>query len=230
MYDSLVDQTRKAVQKQSPGIEEFRQKITLLPSSVKEEYQKCLEEILPKINQAETIEAIFGYLNLLWNYLDFGLLQHVIQVYGDEELKKKMEEYNTAVKIFRDETPLDLFLRAQPKRQYREVPDGLKCNLKKVMFKHNNFTLNSFLSEVESYRQQLACEFSLPVFAVILEQIETGSVSTVWLVPPSVAAKMKEQMQSKHVDFLQKHNIIQMTIDGTIVYPSGECNIHIYID
>ena len=222
MYAGLVSRTQTAVEKQSPGVKEFRQKITLLPSLVKEELQKYLKEMLPDLYRAETIEAIFGCLNLLWNYLNFGLLQHIIKVYGDGELKQQMEEYTTAVEIFREETPLHLFLSVQPKRRHLEVPGSLRSNLKEVMFKHNNFTFDSLLSEVESYRQKLACEFSLPDFAIILEQIERGSVSTVWLVPPSVSAKMKEHVQRKHFAFLQEHKIIQMKIDGTIVYPSGE--------
>ena len=222
MYEDLVSQTQAVVIQQSPKVEAFRQKITLLPTSVKGEYQKYLKELLPEIYRSESIEEIFGHLNLLWNYLHFGLLQHIIEIYGDEGLKQQMKEYSAAVETFRGETPLHVFLSAQPKRQYCEVPAGLKRRLKEVMFKHKNFTLNSSLSEVELYRQQLACEFSLPDFAIILEQIKPGSLSTLWLVPASVAATMKECLLSKHSVFLQEHKIIQLTIDGTTVYPSGE--------
>ena len=222
MYENLVGRTQAVVKQQSPMVDAFRQKITLLPTAVKGEYQKYLKELVPEIYRSETIEEIFGYLNLLWNYLSFGLLRHIIQVYGDGELKQQIEEYSTAVQTFREETSLHAFLSAQPKRRYLRVPADLKCHLKEVMFKHKNLTIDSSLSEVESYRQQLACEYSLPDFVVILEQIEPGSLSTVWLVPASVAATMKECVQRKRFNFLQEHKIIQMEIDGKTVYPSGE--------
>ena len=224
MYEDLVSQTQAVVVQQSPEVEDFRQKITLLPNSVKEECQKYLKELLPDIYHSESIEEIFLNLNFLWNYLSFGLLKHIIQMYGGDKLKQQIEEYSTAVDAFRMETSLHVFLSVQPKHQYREVPTGLKRHLKEViiLFEHENFTMNSSLSEVELHRQQLSCEFSLPDFAIILKEIKQGSLSTVWLVPVSVAATIKENLQSKHLDFLQEHEIIQLTMDGEKIFPFGE--------
>lgn len=196
--------------------------LTLLPTEVKGEHQKYLKELVPAIYRSETIEEIFGHLNLLWNFLSFSLLQHIIRVYGDKELNRQIEEYSTSVQAFSEETSLHAFLSVQPKRRYLRAPADLKCHLKEVMFKHKTLTMDSPMSEVDSYRQQLACEYSLPDFAVFLEQIKPGSLSTVWLVPAFAAATMKEFLQRKQFDFLQKHSIIQMKIDGRTVYPSGE--------
>ena len=67
--------TRKDVKWKSPDIDDFHTKITLLPPEIKPE---SLTKNLSKIYGAETIDEIFG----LFNLQVYGLLQHLVNIYG----------------------------------------------------------------------------------------------------------------------------------------------------
>ena len=220
-YCCLVTKTQKVVEIQCPNIAHFRTRITILPPAVSLEHQQKLKEIIPCIYNAKTIEEIFGFLNLLvWNYLNYGLLEHIIDVYGDDNIKQTMQEYASSVELFRKETPLRVFLSAQPGGKCPDIPTSLRNNLTKVMFKHGDLITESTLDEIEQYRQKLACEYSLPDFVMILVEIREGSVVTVWLMPQTVAAILKDRIP-KSTKFLYEHHILLFKIEDITIY-SGE--------
>ena len=230
-YESLVTMTQEAVQAKSPTLTEFRNKITLqLPQPVKSELQLSLKEILPCIYNAKSIGEIFGFFNLyyIWNYLNYGLLQHIVEVYGDDKLHQKMEKYITLVDSFRRETTLDVFWKAQPaSKKGSEIPSALQESLKQVIFKHNNLDGTASLQDIEQFRQNLALHVSLPDLTIILKDIKGGSVATVWLVPPSVADRLADEVQKGNIDFLEQHNILELEIQDSTVYRS-KSKLHHY--
>ena len=223
-YKSLVIMTQEAVQAKSPTLTEFRTEITLqLPQPVKSELQLSLKEILPCIYNAKSIGEIFGFFNLydIWNYLNYGLLQHIMEVYGDDKLHQKMEKYIALVDSFRKKTTLEVFWEAHPaSKSCPEIPSTLRESLKRVTFKHGNLDGTASLDDIERHRQNLARHVSLPDLTIILEDIKGGSVATVWLVPPSVADRLADEVQKGNVDFLEQHNILELEIQDSTVYRS----------
>ena len=219
-YENLVAMTLKAVNLQSPSISDFRNKITLrLPQSIK--LQQSLKENLPYIYNATSIEEIFGVFNLgVWNYLNYGLLQHLVEVYGDSEMKDMMREYATSVEVFRKETPLKVFWEASPNGDCPNVSSNLRRDLLKITFKHGNLNPTTTLEEIEQFRQVLTHKFTLPEFVMILAHIEKGCVATIWFVPPSVAAILKDENQ--RTEFFEHHHILEMKIEDSTIYCSGK--------
>ena len=223
-YESLVTMTQEAVQAKSPTLTEFRNKITLrAPQPVRSELQMSLKEILPYIYNAKSIGEIFGFFNLydIWNFLNYGLLQHIVKVYGDDKLHQKVEKYVALVDSFRKQTTLEVFWEAYPaSKSCPEIPSTLRESLKRVTFKHGNLDVTASLDDIERHRQNLACHVSLPDLTIILEDIKGGSVAIVWLVPPSVADRLEDEVQRGNVDFLEQHNILELEIQGSTVYRS----------
>ena len=175
-YRKLVTKTRKIVIQKVPDIEAFREGITLLPiGPLKDEHGHFVEKNIPQIFSATTIEQIFGYFNLYWNYLNYGLLKHIIDIYGDIETKQMLQEYIDDVEIFRKETRLDVFWSI-----YKPERSPNQCQ---IAFKHSKLRPDSSLQEVEQFRQEVAREFSLPEFVLSLHEVRPGSVWTFWVIP-----------------------------------------------
>ena len=230
-YESLVTMTQEAVQAKSPTLTEFRNKITLrLPQPVKSELKLTLKEILPYIYNAKSIEEIFGFFNLydIWTYLNYGLLQYLVEVYGDDKVHQRMEKYTALVDSFRKKTTLEVFWEAQPASKCcPEVSSTLRESLKRVIFKHGNLDGTASLDDIERYRQKLASHVSLPDLTIILEDIKEGSVATIWLVPPSVADRLADEVQRGNANFLEQHNILELKIQDSTVYRS-KSKLHHY--
>ena len=224
-YEQLVIMTQEAVKAKSPTLTAFRTSITLqLPEAVRSEVKLNLMEQLPFIYDAKSIDAIFGILNLsIWSYLNFGLLQHIVKVYGDDELQQRMLKYTASVESFRKQTILAVFWKASPAtRKCPKIPTELRESLTQIIFKHGNLDpTTTTLNDIEIHRQDLAQEYSFPDFTIILAHIEKGCVATIWLVPPSLAAKLADEIQRGNVTFLEQHNILELKIQESTVYCPG---------
>ena len=220
----MVTTTQEVVTRKAPSINEFRTAITLLPASIKREQQQYLRDHLKYIYNADSIDEIFGYLNLqVWNYLNFGLLERIVAKYGDPTTKEMMDEYKASVQSFRKDTLLHVFLEAQPGGKCPEISPSLKKNLQDIKFKHHSLSSHSSLEDVECIRLKLARELALPDFVVALTRIELGSISLVWTLPASLTAVLKDKLKNEsfHLQFIQWAGVVEVTIAGTRIYQSG---------
>ena len=215
--------TQKVVRQRAPGIDEFRTAITLLPSSVKIEQEHYLQDHIKYIYRAESIDEIFGHLNLhVWGYLNFGLLECIVAEYGDPTTKEMMEGYKASVQSFRKDTLLHVFLEAQPEGKCPEISPSLKKHLQEVRFQYRSLSLTSSLEEVECIRLKLARELALPDFVVELARIEFGSVSIVWVLPSSLTAILMDKIENESFQFIQWADVVEVAIAGTRIYPPGK--------
>ena len=197
-YETLVARTESLVKQKAKSVSEFRRKLTLLPSRMKDRdvQQRKMKEHLSAISHADSIEEIFVLLNLyIWNYLNYHLLQHILKAYGDNETNRMMQDYVIAVDAFKRTTSLREFWSIQSKRRCPEVPDTLRLELKKVVCTHRKLTLESTLAEVEYFRRDLAQQYSLPEFTTIIVGIDVGSVTTVWLMTLSAVTVLQEKIE-----------------------------------
>ena len=219
----MVTATQQAVRQRAPSIDEFRTAITLLPSSVKREQQQYLRDHLEYIYEANSIDQIFGYLNLhVWDYLNFGLLECIAAKYGDPTTKEMMEDYKVSVQSFRKNTTLRVFLEAQPERMCPVISPILKKGLQEVKIQYRSLSSDSSLEEVECIRLKLARELALPDFAVELKRIIIGSISIVWALPSSLTVILKEKVEKGSFLFIQWADVVEVAIAGTNIYPSGK--------
>ena len=225
-YKTLVARAEELVKEK--GVDEFRRNLTLLPMRMqdREEHLKYIEKYRLDIYRAETVNEIFGLLNLrIWNYLNYHLLQHILHVYGDEEIKKVMRVYATAVEEFKSETTLRVFLNIQSIKRCPNIPSNFRQDLKEIMFEHPALTVDSSLADIDKFRHEFTDEYSLLDFGVILAEIKTGCIVTMWLVPPAVATIIMESVQQGNIDFLLNHEITELKIDGLTIYPPSELTL-----
>ena len=222
-YLALVEKTQTEVMKQNPKIATFCTKITLLPTSLKDEHQQYIKDNLPQLYRADSIPEIFGLLNLYWNYLHYGLLQRIIEVYGSKDTKKLMKSYIRDVESFQQETTLAMFWEANPKQK---SPKQVEGKIVEALTSHVKLTSSSLLTSVEELRQEFAREFLLLDVAIVIKKILPGSVIIVWLMPAKGAITLRNLVKEGKVEFFKQHHIFKLQVDDDIIYSSGEwmCN------
>ena len=223
-YELLVGMTLIAVKAKSTTLDAFRTKITLRLPEPRPEQETSHMKRLGFIYDAKSVDQIFGIFSLsrTWNYLNFGLLQHLVEAYGDDELQQRMLKYTTSVELFRRKTTLKVFWKASPtKGMCPEIPTNFRESLKHITFKHGNLHDSTNLEDIERHRQDLAEQYSFPEFTIILADIEKGCVATTWIVPSSLAVKLADETKRGNISFLEKHNVLELTIQESTVYHSG---------
>ena len=138
-----------------------------------------VDERIERFYSCRSVVVVFGILNTYWSYLSYHLLEHVICQYSLEDLRKQMEEFKAEVNLFKEETPLGVFAKAE-KKVDSKIPDGFK-----ILISNHKFSNNTFLKEVEKVRVELNNEYRFEYCALMLHGVLAGSIKIVWLIPTS---------------------------------------------
>ena len=192
----------------------FLSRVTYLPVSARTQHRSFIKKNLTKIPPPVTFENIWSILNLYWDFLNYGLLEHVINQCGSECLKQQMQEYVHQLSAFKKTTRLCDFIKSWPCRDDGPPEDRLK----KVVVKMRHEWSQCTLRDVESFKIALVHKFFLPEFDVLLQNAERGCVCVTWLTSPSIATLLQQNLTNIETEFFKKHGIDAVTIDGQDVY------------
>ena len=192
----------------------FLSLVTCLPVSARTQHRSFIKKNLTKIPPPVTFENIWSILNLYWDFLNYGLLEHVINQCGSECLKQQMQEYVHQLSAFKKTTRLCDFIESWPCRDDGPPEDRLK----KVVVKMRHEWSQCTLRDVESFKKALVHKFFLPEFDVLLQNAERGCVCVTWLTSPSIATLLQQNLVNIETEFFKKHGIDAVTIDGQDVY------------
>ena len=189
-------------------------RVTCLPVSVRTQHRSFIEEKPTNITPPETFAKIWSILNLYWDFLNYGLLEHVIKQCGSEDLKQQMKDYVDELSTFKKTTRLCDFIESWPCRDDGPPEDRLK----KVVVKMKHEWSQCTLQDMESFKKALVHKFFLPEFDILLQKAERGCVCVTWLTSPSVATLLQQNLANIETEFFKKHGIDAVTIDGQDVY------------
>ena len=192
----------------------FLSLVTCLPVSARTQHRSFIKKNLTKIPPPVTFENIWSILNLYWDFLNYGLLEHVINQCGSECLKQQMQEYIYQLTAFKKTTRLCDFIESWPCRDDGPPEDRLK----KVVVKMRHEWSQCTLQDVESFKKALVHKFFLPEFDILLQKAERGCICVTWLTSPSIAALLQQNLTNIETEFFKKHDIDVVTIHGQDVY------------
>ena len=212
-FGNLIDKTCQEVNgKIEPPV--FLSRVTYLPVSARTQHRSFIKTNLTNIPPPVTFESIWSILNLYWDFLNYELLEHVINKCGSEGLKQQMHNYVEELSTFKQTTRLCDFIESWPCRDDGPPEDRLK----KVVVKMNYEWSQCTLQDVESFKKDLVHKFFLPEFDILLQKAERGCVCVTWLTSPSIATLLQQNLANIETEFFKKHGIDAVTIDGQDVY------------
>ena len=212
-FRNLVNEAYQEVNgKMEPS--DFLSRVTCLPVSDRTQHRSFIKKNLTNIPHSATFVNIWTILNLYWDFLNYGLLEHVITNFGSEGLKQQMQNYIDELSTFKQTTRLCDFIESWPCRDDGPPEDRLK----KVVVKMNHEWSQCTLRDVESFKKALLHKFFLPEFDILLQKAERGCVCVTWLTSPSIATLLQQNLANIETEFFKKHGIDAVTIDGQDIY------------
>ena len=202
-------------------LSQFCMLLTQIPASMKDDKItiRYFKENIKVFQQCSSIDEIFYHLNLYWDFLNYGLLKHIIDRLNNKEFKQKMGEYIHELTAFRKTTTLREFSCA-----WHHKSTKVPCDLKKFVTKHDKSWMDCTLEEAEQFRKKFSVKFSLIEFALILIQIEKGSVLITWLIPAAVIPHLENQLQDPSYNLQQlwqEYEVLGLMLDGHQFHPHG---------
>ena len=194
------------------SVRNLRYSFISLPPKLKKERKKIVREAKADLKQAESVDDIFDVIGEHSDYLRYSLLKYVIDLYGSDELKKEMAGYESVMKMFRNETRLEIFSEVCD-----DVPEKVNGNFSEMVTKHDIHWATATLEDVERILFEVCRELSLYDFTLNLVQVARGCVEVTWKVSKSLVAYIQKSVKPNSQS-MREHNVTTLTIDGFIAY------------
>ena len=211
-FDDIILHAQEDMIRNKIKIRYLRHSIIRLPGDLKREHEFFVEKVKTELKKAESIEDIFLILDDYWDYLNYSLLEHIVDRHvSSDEVKKEMTEYAKEISSFRMKTRLNIFYHV-----HKRIPK-VDEKFRSVVTKQAVSWSTATLEDVEKFRNDLCSELSLQTFSLQLAVVARGCVEITWLVPPSLVAYVKESMKLSSPT-MRSHHVSKLTIDGFIAY------------
>ena len=214
-FDQVVDKAQDGLVENNIPLQRVKRCITRLHASIRYQHIAFIRENMRAITHAESLEEIFGVLNLYWDFLNYTLLEHIVNEFGNNDTKAAMANYVTELVEFRKATKLSDFITHWPCKG--KVPPDMS----RLVIKMEKDWSNCTLEHVEQFKTTLTQELLLPSFAMLLRDAEEGCISFTWLIPSSIVKLLSKDIHNIKLGWFQKHNIQRLAIDGQELYSSA---------
>ena len=183
----------------------FKINLTKLPMlSVKCKKFYFLQKERRKIIGAKSIEEVFDILDPYWNYVDYSLLEHIVEKYCDGEIWKQMRRYKLRFRKFQKATSVKeltsvLQVARTPPKGYSTLTATLDIDAGKCS-----------LYQVHKVKAAIAERASLEEYVLLLLDLHASAVVVTIAFPCAVHQYMTQSLDQ---EFLQEVGIIPESVN-----------------
>ena len=197
---------RERETKEMPSfLEVFRVTMAEAPLLEEKSHPNFFEDDYFKILDAQKVSKIFVILRPYFNYMNYGLLQFMIDEFGNSSLKEEMSSYGLELETFEMETTVDDFAAATP--DLFEIPEHFRS----VVIKIKKDASKCTLYDVRKFVMSTAKKSSLSPYVLMLQRLCVNTVIVHLGVPREALVRVSMAFDSV---FLELHCIISVLIDG----------------
>ena len=191
--------------------------LTLLPAKLAE-YAKAIQDKLQKLMltpQHGISELFYRIINPLLSFIDYGLLEHIITIFGSDDLKKDIKTYGNDIQAFMDETTIKQLIDHLPGKL--EAPPNFELLKAKIDKDASACTL----AEIDCKRRRLCGEVKLSdiVFRLIALEDSTSFIIS-FIVPSVLLPDIIESSGKLDNSFFQRESIAYLSVGNRWVYHS----------
>ena len=189
--------------------------LTSLPMKLKKEYEKAITEALPFLEKKETVQKLFFHLNPLFSFIDYGLLEYIIKLFGSDLLKRDMKTYCDDMQLFMKQTTIKELIDCLPGQ--KETPPNFEVLKAKIGEDASKCTLE----QINTLRKRFCAEVKLSEVVFCLIALEdSNSFIVSWLVPSILVPELIESARKIEENFFDMENIISLSVGNIRLYSS----------
>ena len=214
-FRSLHQALLSELESKKVPVRELVNSLTLLPIQLRQEYERAISSKLPDLRGEDEAGDVFRYhLNLLVNFLDYGLIKYVIDQFGSNTLKSMMISYGVDTLIFMKKTTVKQLMDVWPGQQ--EIPHSFSKLRAKLDEDPKNYTLY----QLDQLRRRFCGAVKLTEVVLVLIGLETANSFIVeWLVPTVLVHQLMESAKKLDFGFYLREYILKMTVDEKQIFP-----------
>ena len=206
-FVQLKDDVYESVKSQPVDI--FKIKLASVDVDTRRHHEIVMREI---IGNKETVDDVWNDLNFYMNYLNYQLLQHILNKFEDTALQGQMMQYIARIIVFFKNTRICDFM---------ECWHGItppKGKLQDFTVKWHKDWDTCTLQELDQLKCQLARELHLPMFALLLQGVHEHSTTApiLFSVPSSIVPQLQADIRSIELKVLKDLDVETMAVDSVV--------------
>ena len=187
--------------------------LAMLPLSLQAEYRNYVMENLSTLAAAASVTMMFVRLSFQFTFIDYGLLEHLIETFGSEQLKQDMSAYAGAVQVFLDETTVEELKDHWPGQ--RDMPAHFE-EIRAIVYQNPKIYS---LRQLDDLRRNLCGETKLSEMVFILKRVgKANSFSVSWLVPSVLVSELIESLSRINESFYEREFIYSISVNQQQLY------------
>ena len=177
-FGRIVTKTCDSVEKQTTVAKFAGSILALGPYDPAPEVQdrSLLHEHREEIKGAKAISEIFIILSAYWNYLNYEILKHIIELYGTSEDIERLEDYSKKLHVFCERRIFEL---PESSSETGNVQNEKQAKFVIKLDVQENITCK----EVLQIRRRIAKILGINVAALTISKMDIGCVQLTFLIP-----------------------------------------------
>ena len=162
------------------------QKIKHIPVTLQERLGDCFSRRIPDILEATSVHHLFITLSRLWDYLNPGLLEFLVNEFGSDANRRSMKEYLERLKEFRTCVTIGEYINAS----HGEVSIHSRFYYTKMVTIFGREWENKTLQDAEDYKNEACNECHFLSSFLARMSIRRSSIAIVFYFPCSIVAEV----------------------------------------
>jgi hypothetical protein len=221
-FSTLLCNVRRCLQANctEDDIQDMKVYLTSLSMSIKEDTSPCVfTSQQAEIIVYNTLPQIFQWLTLngCWSFLNFYLLESIVDRYGDAALKSRVTTFKEEMRDFKRDMKLADFLPAWSGR----CPHVPASGFEPIILRVNKDWSDCTLAEVAKMEGFLESRFLINRFILRFANGHYGSVVIMWLVPSHAIPFLKERIMAIGTKSFSEEGIVEMIFSDNLTVKVG---------
>ena len=193
-------------------VDTFKYRLTSLRVGEVEHHMDYLKEI---IKNKHTVIDVLVELNCYLNFLNHGLLQHILNKFGNKDLQRRMDEYVIKIRHFFKCTQICDFVECWQKHECQPPVEHLK---KFIEVKTQKNWETCTLQDLDNLKGKLATKLFLPNFLMTLDKAKKGCLAVTFSVPLILVDHLQKSIRKTELKEFADMEIETITVDGVVCY------------
>ena len=205
----------------SQPVDTFKVRLASVDSKKQKHHETALNEI---IGSREKIEDIWIQLGFYMNFLNFELLEHVLDKFEDDIPEDKVKQYTLLQERMRMYiVRIHAFFKSTRVCDFIELWSTLtdsppKRDLHQFIVKCNKPWDTCTLYDLEQIKDGLARKLLLPKYSLFLQSAHESSITVIFSIPPSLITQLQCDIRNTELKVFLDMDIEIITVDGVVCY------------
>ena len=204
------DQSVSVIPFQGNQQTESDQSVSVIPFQGNQQAES--DQSMPLVSHQQASKVIHDHTS----YLNYHLVEDMVEKFGDDKLKAEMKEYRTDLEKFRKRTTIREFVVPSTGKHIEKF-EPLRENYTELSIKLDKDSKVTTLEDIERLRHVITHELSIPPHATLLYAISEGSLVVKFFVKVNKFSIMDEVTERFTYCKRKAENILEIRIDGNVL-------------